>query len=93
VTREMSLDKELYRTAYQGYRQWNEAEMVERARNAGRLSPAEAWRRYVALWEFCMKLAPPQSQRQREQRLADWDRYYDRVRRLEAWRRVRGETT
>jgi hypothetical protein len=39
----MSIDKELYRQAYELYRQWNEAELIERARNAGQLSPQKAW--------------------------------------------------
>lgn len=88
----MAIDKTLYRAAYEQYRQWNEAEELERARNAGQLSPAEAWRRYVALVEFCWRLATEQSEQQRSQRLADWDRYYERVQRLETWRRARGQT-
>lgn len=88
----MILDKELYRRAYQQYQQWNEVEAAERVRNAGRLSPAEAWRKYVDLVEFCWRLSPGQSQHQREQRLADWNRYYDRVRQLEAWRKEHGKT-
>ena len=88
----MSLDKELYRQAYQQYDQWNKARAADRIRNAGQLSPTEAWRRYVELVEFCWRLSPRQSQQQREQRLADWDRYYDRVRRLEAWRKKHGKT-
>jgi hypothetical protein len=89
----MLIDKELYRQAYQQYQQWNEAEKKERLHHAEQLSPAEAWRRYVELVEFCWRLAPQQSQWQREQRLADWDRYYARVRQLEAWRRAHGKTT
>ena len=87
------LDKELYRKAYERYRQWNEAELADRARNAGRLSPAEAWRQYVALVEFCWKLCPRQSESQRERKLADLAQYYERIRKLESWRRRRGKTT
>lgn len=88
----MKLDKELYRQAYALYRQWNEAEMVDRARNAGKLSPAEAWRQYVALVEFCWKLCPQQSDWQRTRHLADLDRYYARIQKLETWRQMRGKT-
>ena len=35
----MAIDKELYRTALEHYRQWNEAELLDRLRNAGRYSP------------------------------------------------------
>jgi len=89
----MTLDKELYRRAYEQYRQWNEVELADRARNAGKLSPAEAWKQYVALVEFCWKLCPQQSEWQREQKLADLARYHEQVKRLEAWRRARGKTT
>jgi hypothetical protein len=88
----MKLDKDLYRQAYEQYRQWNEAELAERVRNAGKLSPQEAWRQYVALVEFCWKMCPQQSEWQHKQKLADLDRYYAAVRKLEAWRRARGKT-
>jgi hypothetical protein len=89
----MQLDKDLYRKAYELHRQWNEAEKIERARNAGQLSPEEAWRQYVDLVEFCWRLCPEQSQRQREQKLIHLNRYYDRVQKLEAWRRAHDQTT
>ena len=87
------LDKELYRKVYESFRQWNEAEKIERARNAGQLSPQEAWRRYVDLVEFCWKIAPRQSDWQRNQKLAGLDRYYEQIKKLEAWRRVHGKTS
>jgi len=89
----MPLDKELYRKAYESLRQWNEAELIDRVRNAGRLTPQEAWRQYVALWEFCMKLSPPLTKLQHKQRLAEWDQYYANIRKLEAWRRANGRAT
>jgi len=89
----MTLDKDLYRRAYEQHRRWNEAELADRARNAGKLSPAEAWKQYLALVEFCWKLYPQQSEWQREQKLADLAQYHERVKRLEAWRRARGKTT
>lgn len=88
----MELDKDLYRQAYAAYREWNAAEAVERAHSAGRLSPAEAWRQYADLVEFCWRLAPEPSAYQRREKLAALDRYYDAVRQLEEWRRTRGTT-
>lgn len=38
----MTLDKQLYQQAYRTYREWNEAEAVARARDAGQLTPSEA---------------------------------------------------
>ena len=87
------LDKELYRKAYEQYRKWNEAELADRARNAGKLSPAEAWEQYLALADFAWESCPPPSQTQRQQKLADLKRYYARVQAMEAWRRMRGESS
>ncbi|MCX7855241.1 MAG: hypothetical protein N2556_04555 [Anaerolineae bacterium] len=86
------LDKELYRQAYEQYRRWNEAEEAERAHDARRLSPQEAWRRYVELVEFCWKLCPQRSETERQEKLAALERYYESVQRLEEWRRARRET-
>lgn len=88
----MPLDKDLYRKAYALYRQWNEAELVARARNASQLSPDEAWRRYVDLVEFSWRLCPEQSQWQWEQKLQHLDRYHAKLQKLEEWRRARGKT-
>lgn len=88
----MKLDKDLYRRAYEQYRQWNAARLVYRARNAGKLSPEKAWQQYIALVEFCWKLCPEQSEWQRQQKRADLERYYANVRKLEAWRREHGKT-
>jgi hypothetical protein len=85
----MPLDKELYRLAYAQYREWNRAEATARARHARELPAVETWHRYAALVELCWRLSPEQSARQRRQRLADWDRYYERVERLERWRKTR----
>lgn len=89
----MELDKDLYRQAYATYREWNAAEAAERARHTGWLSPAEAWRQYADLVEFCWRLAPEPSAYQRREKLAALDRYYDAVRRLEERRRTHGTTT
>jgi hypothetical protein len=57
----LEIDKELYLNTYENYRQWNEAELVERIRNFGSLSPIKAWEQYVDLWEFCLELSPEPS--------------------------------
>jgi hypothetical protein len=86
----MTIDKELYRQAQEWYREWNVAEERERYDNAGKLSPQESWKQYVALWELAMKLSPEQSPRQRQLRLTEWDEYYSRVQGFESRRRWRG---
>ena len=53
----MAIDKKLYRQALQDYRQWNEAELIDRVRNAGKLSPEEAdlAQSIVELWQSVVK--------------------------------------
>jgi len=87
----MAIDKVLYRQAQEWYRQWNEAERKVRWEEAGKLTPKEAWEKYVGLWEFLMKLAPDLSERQRQRTLAAWEQYYARVQKMEAWRRSHGK--
>jgi len=87
----MALDKKLYREAYELYRQWSDIKLVERARNAAKLSPAEAWQQYAALMEFAWKLCPEPSAWQRKKKLSDLSRYYARIQQFEAWRRERGQ--
>ena len=86
----MTLDKMPYQQAYRSYQQWNEAEAASRARDATMLTSTEAWRRYVALVEFCWLLSPQPSQHQRDEKLAAFDRYYAAVQRLEERRRASG---
>jgi hypothetical protein len=88
----MEIDRQLYRQAYEAYQQWNQAELIERARNAGKLSSQDAWHQYVALWEFGMKLAIGPSDRQHRQRQIEWDEYYARVQKCEEWRRTHGKS-
>jgi hypothetical protein len=89
----MKLDKELYRQAYEWYREWNQAELIWRVRDAGKRSPQETWRQYVGLWSFSRKLSPKASQAQRKLRLAQWEEYYTRVKTLENWRQRLGRKT
>jgi len=87
----MSLDPKIIREAQAAYRQWNEAELRERLYAADKLSTQETWRQYVALVEFCWKLAPQQSEQQRTQKAAALAQYYDRIQKLEAWRQLHGK--
>ncbi len=86
----MKLDKELYRKAYESYRQWNEDVLRERARNAGKRSPLEMWREYVDLWESVRKMGVTPGKWQRTEKLAALERYYERIQLVEAWRHTHG---
>ena len=88
----MTIVKKLYRNTYKLYQQWNDAELVERIRNAGSLSPGEAWEQYVDLWAFCLELAPQPSDLQLKLKFSEWQKYYSRIQRLErmetsAWKK------
>lgn len=86
----MSIDKTLYRQAQEWYRQANEAERKARWDEAGKLSPQAAWQQYVDLWEFGWKTNAQPNQHQLRQKIESQERYYERVVKLEAWRRSRG---
>ncbi|HEY4689688.1 MAG TPA: hypothetical protein VIK33_10280 [Anaerolineae bacterium] len=86
----MKIDKELYRKAYESLRQWSEAERIERIRDARRLTPQERWQHLVDLFEFGRRAGIRPNEHQRARKLAGLNRYYERIRKLEAWRRARG---
>lgn len=88
----MALDKELYCRAYALHEQWSDAKLIERAENASRLSPTEAFRQYADLVEFFWKISPEPDHRQREEKLKAWDRYYVQIQKFEAWRRAPRKT-
>lgn len=87
------LDKELYRQAHALHNLWNEAELIDSVRHAEKLSPQKAWRQYVDLWKFCMKLSPAFSELQEKQRARELDQYYANLTKFESMRPARGERT
>ena len=89
----MQIDKELYRKAYASLREWSEAERLERIRDARRLTPQERWQQFVDLVDFSLRIAAPESEEIRSRKMAALDRYYERVRRMEAGRRARGKAS
>ena len=80
----MAINKEAYRKAQEYYRQWNEAELKERIRNAGKLTPEEGWEQYRSLVEFCWKLSPQQSEWQQKKKLEAITSYYDKIKKFQA---------
>ena len=85
-----AIDKTLYRQAQEWYRQWNEAERKARWEAAGKISPQEAWEQYVDLWEFGWRFNAQPSQHQIQQKVESLERYYERIVKLEDWRRSSG---
>ena len=90
---EVKLDKALYRQVYESYKEWNEAKLRDRVRDAHTITPAEAWRRYVDLWEFGMKFAQPKSKAQQALDFEEWAEYDRKMERFEAWRQAHGKKT
>ena len=88
---EVKLDKALYRQMHESMKEWDEAKMRSRVRDAHTMTHAEAWRRYVDLWEFTMRFARPKSKAQQAREFAVWEKYYDNLRKLEAWRQAHGK--
>jgi hypothetical protein len=86
----MNIDKALYRQAQEWFRQSNLAEQKARWESAGKISSQEAWKQYVALWEFGWQTNVQPSQHQIQQKVEALERYYERVAKLEAWRRSHG---
>ncbi len=89
----MTIDAKLYREAREAYRQWNEAELRERLQRADTHPPDKAWWEFVDLWEFGWRLNLQPSEGQQQQKLVDLNRYYERLRRFEAWRTARGRAS
>lgn len=83
----MAIDKENYKKALEYYRQQNEAELKERIRNAGKLTPEQAWQQYVDLWEFCVNLNPGAGKGQRLMKLESLNEYYANIQKFERLRR------
>ena len=86
----MALDKAIWLDALAQYRAWNEAEFVDQVHNAGKKTPEEKWREYQALFEFGRRIKAEVSPAAQRQAAREWERYFERIRRFEAWRRSRG---
>jgi len=82
----MKIDASLYLQALEYYRQWNEAELIDAAQNAGKLKPFEAWKQYAALWGFAMELASQPGPTAQRLRAEEWAEYYEKIKKFEAWR-------
>ncbi len=89
----MPLDPKIIREAHDAYRQWNEAELRERLHRASTRPPDEAWQQFLALWEFAWQTNLKASENQQRQKAVDLDNYYQRILKLEKWRKRRGSAS
>lgn len=83
------IDKKAWQTALAQFRLRNEAEFREKIRNAGKKSPAQKWREFLAIMAFGMKIKPQPSEHEHRQKVKMLDQYYERMQSFEARRRQR----
>jgi hypothetical protein len=84
------LDPVAVREALAHYRAWNEAEFVDRVRNAGKKTPAEKWREYQDLFAFARSIKPELSPGAQVLAAQEWVDYYEKLKRFEARRGSHG---
>lgn len=87
----LKIDKELYKKAQEYYRQWNKEKAEARVAATAHLTPAELWQQYEALWRFGRRLCPEPHEWTWREKAEALGLYYERVQKLEAWRRERAK--
>ena len=86
----MKLDRAAWDEALAHYRAWNEAEFVDRVRNAGQRTPADKWQEYRSLFAFTRRIKPQCSPGEQQLTAWEWAAYYERMHRFETRRQSRG---
>ena len=82
-------NKEMVRAWQRMYSLWNQAELMDQSLNAGSRSSLETWQQYVALWEFCMRTAPP-NEYDRAHKIEESETYHATTEKVNAWIRAQG---
>jgi hypothetical protein len=85
------IDKRVWQETLKQYRALNEAEFREKIRNAGKKSPLQKWREFLAIMEFGLKIKPQPSEHEQRQKVEMLNRYYEHLQRFEVRRAQRGE--
>lgn len=86
------IDKALLREQLEAYRISNLEKERERIKQVRERTPQQAFEAFLDLWDFGNKYGGKDTWSEKD-KLAGIDRYYERVRKLESRRRVRGSTT
>lgn len=74
------------------YQAWNEAEFRERIRNAGKKTPLQKWREFLAIMEFGLMIKPQPSEHEQRQKIEMLNQYYERVQYFERRRSQVGKS-
>lgn len=82
------IDKAALRKMREDYKRMNIADERASLRAAKERTPTEAFETFLSLWKFGQGFAS-HNPRQRQEKLESMLRYYERIKKFEAWRRAR----
>ncbi len=87
----MALDKKLYRKYDRALREWSTEEFVQRILDARKLTPEQAWNRYIDLWEQLMQFSSGERDAHHLEHLRVLDNYYSIAQKLQEYQKNNGE--
>ena len=86
------IEKAAWQATLAHYRAWNEAEFRERIQNAGKKTPMQKWREFLAIMEFGLMIKPQPSEHEHRQKIEMLNRYYERMQYFEMRRSQVGKS-
>jgi hypothetical protein len=86
------IDKAAWQETLAHYRAWNEAEFREKIKNAGKKTPLQKWREFLAIMEFGLKIKPQPSMHEHQQKIEMLNQYYERMQNFEMRRTHPGKS-
>ncbi len=87
-----TLDKSTWKKILGHYRAWDEAELWARIRDAGKKTDEQRWQEFLSIIEFGMMIKPQPGRQEQCQKIEMLNRYYQRIRRFEEWRKRHGKS-
>ena len=87
---QIKIDRAMLQQSLIHYQAWNEAELIERIRQAGQKSPIQKWIEFLALMEFGLQIKPEPSKYEQKQKMMMLTKYYQAIEKLEQWREKHG---
>jgi hypothetical protein len=85
----MPIDRKALRKMLAHYRAWNKAKFADQVLRRGRHTPTIKWRMYQDLYAFGRQGKPSPNEWEKIETAKEWEAYYARIRKFEAWRRHR----
>ncbi len=87
----MALDRELYQKYDRALREWSAEESIQRILDARKLTPEQAWNRYITLWEQLMHFSIGDRDARHLEHLQVLDHYYSIAQKLHDYQMKNGE--